>query len=267
VAIRGKIRKQKAKTIMSTQKVAIITGGAGGIGVATGIALRRDGWQVVLADVNAEGLEKAAKEVGEGTVTVVLDITSVPQIREKITLVAAQFGRLDCLVNNAGVFRLEPIYDVEEATYDWLMDINLKGAFFCLQAAAKEMKNYGNGGVIVNVASAAGRSGRPTQTIYGLSKAGMVHLTKSAAISLGEDGIRVCCVCPAAVDTEMMARNFAERRQTGGDKDVEAFMAKLLVKRLSRPDEIADLVAYLASEKAAYITGGSIDISGGLDMH
>jgi 3-hydroxybutyrate dehydrogenase len=95
----------------------------------------------------------------------------------------------------------------------------------------------------------------------------MVHLTKSAAISLGEEGIRVCCVCPAAVDTGMMAKNFAERRQTGGDKDVEAFMAKLLVKRLSRPDEIAELIAYLASEKAGYITGGSIDISGGLDMH
>jgi NAD(P)-dependent dehydrogenase (short-subunit alcohol dehydrogenase family) len=249
------------------QKVALVTGGAGGIGIATGVSLRRDGWKVVLADVNAEGLATAATEVGEGTETVVLDIRSVAQIREVIPAVAQKMGRLDCLVNNAGVFRLESLYDVEEETYDWLMDINLKGAFFCLQAAAKEMKRCGNGGVIVNIASAAGRSGRPTQTIYGLSKAGMIHLTKSAAISLGEDGIRVCCVCPAAVDTSMMARNFAERRQVGGDKDVEAFLAKLLVKRLSRPDEVADLVAYLASEKAAYITGGSIDISGGLDMH
>ena len=250
-----------------SQKVALITGGAGGIGIATGISLSREGWKVVLADVNAEGLERAAVEVGEGTETVVLDIRNVAQIRDVMAQSAQKLGRLDCLVNNAGVFRLEPLWDVTEETYDWLMDINLKGAFFCLQAAAAEMKRLGNGGVVINVASAAGRSGRPTQTIYGLSKAGMIHLTKSAAISLGEEGIRVCCVCPAAVDTGMMARNFAERRQTGGDKDVEAFMAKLLVKRLSRPDEIADLIAYLASDKAGYITGGSIDISGGLDMH
>ena len=252
---------------MSEQKVVVVTGGAGGIGIETGKIFRRDGWKVVLVDINAEALDSAAAQIGEGTETAVLDIRSVPQIREVFAALAAKLGRLDCLVNNAGVFRLEPIWDVTEETYDWLMDINLKGAFFCIQAAAVEMKKFGNGGVVVNVASAAGRSGRPTQTIYGLSKAGMIHLTKSAAISLGEEGIRVCCVCPAAVDTGMMQKNFAERRQTGGDKDVEAFMAKLLVKRLSRPDEIAELIAYLASEKAAYITGGSIDISGGLDMH
>ena len=252
---------------MSEQKVAVVTGGAGGIGIATGQLLRRDGWKVVLVDVNAEALEAAAGQVGEGTQTAVLDIRDVAQIRDVFAGLAARLGRLDCLVNNAGVFRLEPIWDVTEETYDWLMDINLQGTFFCLQAAAAQMKTFGSGGVIVNVASAAGRSGRPTQTIYGLSKAGIIHLTKSAALSLGEEGIRVCCVCPAAVDTGMMAKNFSERRQTGGDQDVQAFMAKLLVKRLSRPDEVAELIAYLASDRAAYITGGSIDISGGLDMH
>ncbi len=181
---------------MSNQKVAVVTGGAGGIGIVTGQLLRRDGWKVVLVDVNAEALTGAAEQVGEGTETAVLDIRDVAQIREVFAALAAKLGRLDCLVNNAGVFRLEPIWDVTEETYDWLMDINLKGAFFCIQAAAVEMKKCGNGGVVVNVASAAGRSGRPTQTIYGLSKAGMIHLTKSAAISLGEEGIRVCCVCP-----------------------------------------------------------------------
>lgn len=248
-------------------KVAVITGGAGGIGIATGKAMVADGWRVVLVDVDAEGLSRAAEQVGGGTATHVLDIRDVAAIRAAFPAIAAQAGRIDCLVNNAGVFRLESIWDVEESTYDWLMDINLKGAFFCMQAAAKEMARQGEGGVVVNVASAAGRSGRPTQVIYGLSKAGMVHLTKSAAIALAPDKIRVCCVCPAAVDTGMMAKNFAERRDVGGDADVQAFMAKLLVPRLSRPDEVADLVAYLASDKASYITGGSIDISGGLDMH
>ncbi|MFM7320311.1 MAG: SDR family NAD(P)-dependent oxidoreductase [Armatimonadota bacterium] len=248
-------------------KVAVITGGAGGIGIATGKAMVADGWRVVLVDVDAEGLAKAAAEVGEGTLVHVLDIRDVAAIQAAFPAIAAAAGRIDCLVNNAGVFRLESIWDVEESTYDWLMDINLKGTFFCTQAAAKEMARQGEGGVIVNVASAAGRSGRPTQVIYGLSKAGMVHLTKSSAIALAPDRIRVCCVCPAAVDTGMMAKNFAERRDVGGDADVQAFMAKLLVPRLSRPDEVADLVAYLASDKASYITGCSIDISGGLDMH
>jgi NAD(P)-dependent dehydrogenase (short-subunit alcohol dehydrogenase family) len=253
--------------VSDTAKVAVVTGGAGGIGICTGQALVADGWRVVLVDVDAAGLEKAVEAVGGGTVSRVLDIRDVNAIRSVFPEIAESMGRLDALVNNAGVFRLESIWDVEESTYDWLMDINIKGAFFCLQAAAKEMARLGNGGVVVNVASAAGRSGRPTQVIYGMSKAGMVHLTKSAAIALAPDKIRVCCVCPAAVDTGMMAKNFAERRDVGGDADVQAFMAKLLVPRLSRPDEVADLVAYLCSEKASYITGGSIDISGGLDMH
>ncbi len=248
-------------------RVAVVTGGAGGIGIAAGKALVADGWRVVLVDVDSAGLETAAAEVGAGTATRVLDIRDVAAIRASFAEIAQSMGRLDALVNNAGVFRLESIWDVEESTYDWLMDINLKGAFFCLQAAAKEMARLGNGGVVVNVASAAGRSGRPTQVIYGLSKAGMVHLTKSAAIALAPDRIRVCCVCPAAVDTGMMAKNFAERRDVGGDADVQAFMAKLLVQRLSKPEEVADLVAYLCSDKASYITGGSVDISGGLDMH
>jgi NAD(P)-dependent dehydrogenase (short-subunit alcohol dehydrogenase family) len=249
---------------MSELRVALVTGGAGGIGVATGAALAEDGWKVILHDLPGEALTKAALALGAETVA--FDLRDVSAIRAGVSEAASKFGRLDALINNAGVFKLEPIFDVEETTYDFLMDINLKGAFFCLQSAAKEMAKTG-GGVIVNVASAAGRSGRPTQTIYGLSKAGIIHLTKSSALSLAEHGIRVCCVCPAAVDTGMMAKNFAERRQVGGDADVDAFLAKLLVKRLSTPEEVADLIAYLCSEKASYMTGGSIDISGGLDMH
>ena len=133
---------------MSNQKVAVVTGGAGGIGIVTGQLLRRDGWKVVLVDVSAEALAGAAEQVGEGTETAVLDIRDVAQIREVFAALAAKLGRLDCLVNNAGVFRLEPIWDVTEETYDWLMDINLKGAFFCIQAAAVEMKKFGNGGVV-----------------------------------------------------------------------------------------------------------------------
>jgi NAD(P)-dependent dehydrogenase (short-subunit alcohol dehydrogenase family) len=250
-----------------SKKVVVVTGGAGGIGIAIGKAMHRDGWHVVLTDINPAGLESAASQVGEGTEVFVLDVANVSEVRACFAKIAEDFGRLDCLVNNAGVFRNEPLLDVEENTYDWLMDINLKGAFFCLQAAAKEMQRFDvSHGVIINIASAAGRGGRPTQTIYGLTKAGLIHLTKSAAQALAPK-IRTVCICPAAVDTEMMTRNFAERKAVGGDSDVEAFKAKLLLQRLCTPEEVAELTAFVASDKAAYMTGGSIDISGGLEMH
>ncbi|MFY8053015.1 MAG: SDR family NAD(P)-dependent oxidoreductase [Armatimonadaceae bacterium] len=216
-------------------RVVIITGGAGGIGQALGATMAGNGDTVVLADINLERVKEVAATTGCDFVY--MDMGNVASVRAAIADVAAKYGRIDVLVNNAGIFRLEPMLDVTEETYDLLMDINLKGAFFALQAAAAEMLKNETGGVVVNVASAAGRSGRPTQTIYGLSKAGMVHLTKSAAIALAPK-IRVCCVCPAAVDTDM-----------------------------STAQEVADLVIYLASDKAGYITGGSVDISGGLDMH
>jgi NAD(P)-dependent dehydrogenase (short-subunit alcohol dehydrogenase family) len=244
------------------KKVAIITGGARGIGLATGRAMAADGWRVILADRDEAALHPLAAEFD----TLALDIGDVSAVREKIGVFSAKYGRLDCLVNNAGVFRNEPLLDVEEAEYDRLMDINLKGAFFCLQAAAKAMRAVGNGGVIVNVASAAGRSGRPTQTVYGLSKAGLIHLTKSAAIALAPD-IRVVCVCPAAIDTEMMAANLAQRRAVGGEADAQGFLARIPLARMGTADEVASLIAYLASDKAAYLTGGAVDISGGLDMH
>ena len=245
-------------------RVVIVTGGAGGIGQALGATMAGNGDTVVLAEINLELVKEVAATTGCDFVY--MDMGNVASVRAAIADVAAKYGRIDVLVNNAGIFRLEPMLDVTEETYDLLMDINLKGAFFALQAAAAEMLKNETGGVVVNVASAAGRSGRPTQTIYGLSKAGMVHMTKSAAIALAPK-IRVCCVCPAAVDKDMMAANFAARRAVSGDAEAEAFKAKLLLGRMSTAQEVADLVIYLASDKAGYITGGSIDISGGLDMH
>ena len=245
-------------------RVVIVTGGAGGIGQALGATMATNGDTVVLADINMERLQEVATATGCDFVH--MDMGNVASVRTAIATVAEKYGRIDVLINNAGIFRLEPMLDVTEETYDLLMDINLKGAFFALQAAGAEMLKNETGGVVVNVASAAGRSGRPTQTIYGLSKAGMVHMTKSAAIALAPK-VRVCCVCPAAVDTDMMAANFAARRAVSGDAEAEAFKAKLLLGRMSTAQEVADLVIYLASDKAAYITGGSVDISGGLDMH
>lgn len=248
-------------------KIALITGGAKGIGLATAKAMRAQGWQVALADRDEATLNAAVAQVGPGTLPVVLDVSDIAAVRETIPNVAAHFGgRFDCLVNNAGVFKNEKFFDVDEASYDRLMDVNLKGAFFVMQACAKAMKEAGNGGVVVNIASAAGRSGRPTQTIYGLTKAGLIHLTKSAALALAPD-VRVVCVCPAAIETDMWNETLAQRRAVGGEEDVKALFARIPLARSGTTEELAGIIAFLASDKAAFVTGCSLDVSGGMEMN
>ena len=246
-----------------TSKVAFVTGGARGIGWAAAAALRAEGWRVVLADRDVAALERAAAELDAEPVPV--DVTDIGAVRATLAGVARKMGRLDCLVNNAGVFKNEPLLEVEEDGYDRLMAVNLKGAFFVLQAAAREMRALGNGGVIVNVASAAGRSARPTQAVYGMTKAALIHLTKSAAVALAPD-IRVLAVCPAAVETEMWEQVLKERRAVGGDADVQALFARIPLGRACTAAEVAGVIAFLASDRAAYMTGSALDISGGMEM-
>lgn len=247
-------------------KAALITGGARGIGLATARAMRDDGWQIALADADAGALSTAVEQVGAGTFALELDVRDVAATREGIATVVQHFGgRLDALVNNAGVFKNEPFFDIDEAGYDRIMDVNLKGAFFVLQAAAQAMKQAGRGGVIVNVSSASGRSGRPTQTVYGLSKAGLIHLTKSAALALAPD-VRVVAVCPAAIETDMWHETLAQRRAVGGEADVQAFLARIPLGRPASAEELARLIAFLASDAAAFMTGCAVDFSGGLEM-
>lgn len=247
------------------RKVVLITGGARGIGLATALALRDMGWRVALADRDPAALDEAVQVVGEGTVPVPLEVTNILAVREAVAALVEKTGRLDGLINNAGVFKNELFFDIDEASYDRIMDVNLKGAFFVMQAAAKAMKQAGNGGVIVNIASASGRSGRPTQTIYGLSKAGLIHLTKSAALALAPD-IRVVAVCPAAVETDMWQQTLAQRRAVGGEADVQALFARIPLGRSCSAEELADVIAFLLSEKAAYMTGCALDVSGGMEM-
>jgi D-sorbitol dehydrogenase (acceptor) len=225
----------------TVEKVVLITGGARGIGLATAKRMRADGWRIALADRDADVLGDAAREVGGDTFALPLDVGDVPGVRDGVARVVAHFGRLDGLVNNAGVFRNERFFDIDEAGYDRIMDVNLKGAFFVMQAAARAMKETGpradepgSCGVVVNVASASGRSGRPTQTIYGLSKAGLIHLTKSAAMALAPD-VRVLAVCPAAIETDMWTETLAQRRAVGGEADVQALFARIPLNRSCSP--------------------------------
>ena len=251
----------------SSGKVVLITGGARGIGLATAKVMAAQGWRIALADRDEAALHAAAAEVGaKDTFALPLDVSDIPAVRAGVAQVAAECGRLDGLINNAGVFKNERFFDIDEAGYDRIMDVNLKGAFFVMQAAAQAMREGGSGGVIVNVASASGRSGRPTQTIYGLSKAGLIHLTKSAALALGPD-IRVVAVCPAAIETDMWKDPLAQRRAVGGEADVQALFARIPLGRSGSAEELAEIIAFLASDKAAYLTGCALDVSGGMEMN
>lgn len=252
---------------MTETKLALVTGAAKGIGLAIGKALYRDGWRVVLADRDAATLNETVRGFADTDriVSQIMDVSDVMGVQRCIAELGARFGNVDCLVNNAGVFRNEPFLTTNEETYDRIMDINLKGTFFAMQAGAKVMVESERGGVIINIASAAGRSGRSTQAVYGLSKAGMIHLTKSAALAFGPL-VRTFAVCPAAIESDMWQENLAQRRALGGEADVQAFMARIPLKRAGTPEEVAELVAFLASDKAAFMTGATLDLSGGLEM-
>ena len=257
---------------MGNKKVAIVTGGGKGIGLAIAHKLSADGWQVVIADRDEKVLSAAVAEVGGDTLPLLLDVSKVSEIKAGVASIVAQTGRLDGLVNNAGLFKLENMLDTQEADFDRLVSVNVKGVYFMMQAFGQAIADLNaetpreEWGVIINIASAAGRSGRITQAVYGMTKAAVIHMTKSAAFALAEHKIRTSCLCPAAIDTEMMQDNIAQRKAVGGDADVAAFFARIPLGRMGTAEECADLTAYLMSEKAAFITGGSIDISGGLDM-
>jgi NAD(P)-dependent dehydrogenase (short-subunit alcohol dehydrogenase family) len=251
---------------MRKKKVALITGAARGIGLAASQTLTADGWRVAMADRDAAALKEAVATVGGDAFPLVLDISDVAACRAAVADVVTQAGRLDCLVNNAGAFKNELILDTDEETFDRLWTVNVKGTYFLSQAAAKAMLDAGSGGVVVNIASAAGRSGRPTQAVYGLTKAAMIHFNKSFALAFAPH-IRAVCICPAAIDTDMMKENLAQRRAVGGEADAMGFLAKIPQGRMGTAQEVADVIAFVASEKASYVNGGSIDVSGGLDMH
>jgi NAD(P)-dependent dehydrogenase (short-subunit alcohol dehydrogenase family) len=220
----------------------------------------------VLADRDETTLNEAVGQIGGDTLPLVLDVSDVQAVQRTIPELVKQTGRLDGLINNAGLFKNERLLDVDEAGFDRLMSVNVKGAFFVLQACARAMLECGNGGVIVNLASAAGRSGRPTQPIYGMTKACMIHLTKSAAMALAPS-VRVVCVCPAAIETDMWQETLKQRREVGGEADVAALFARIPLARSGSVEELADVIAFLCSPGASFVTGACLDVSGGLEMN
>jgi NAD(P)-dependent dehydrogenase (short-subunit alcohol dehydrogenase family) len=246
-------------------RVALITGGASGIGRATAERLAADGFRLALADIDAEGLDRAVGELGSaGALAVPTDVRSFDACASAVAAAVDRFGRLDVLVNCAGVWVEGPTDTMAEADWDRVVDVNLKGTFQMCRHAIPALA--ATRGCIVNVSSDAGLWGNKGAAIYCASKGGVTVLSKALAVELAERGIRVNAVCPGDVDSPMIRY----QAETFGGGDPEGYLAKLLEAypqrppRFIRPDEVAELIAYLCSDRAAPITGAAISIDFGL---
>ena len=255
-------------------KVALVTGGARGIGRAIALRYAREGANVALADQNLEGARSVAAEVealGREAVALRVDVREISQIRAMVGHAASAFGRIDVLANNAGVVGVERLLEVTEEHWDLVLDVNAKGVFFVLQAVARQMKDQAPGpdglrGRIINTASIAAKpGGRPMFAPYAASKAAVWSLTQSAAIALAPD-VTVNCVCPGIVDTAMWAQIDADWNELEGMQEGEAWRRRVAAIPLGRPevpDDVAGMFAFLAGPDAVYITGQPFTIDGG----
>ncbi len=241
-------------------KVAIITGGGSGIGRATAVLFAREGAKVMVADRNRTGSEQtlsAARELSLDVESVGVDVSKWDQVQGMVDATVNRFGRVDILVNAAGVLVLTPpLVEVEERDWDLIMNTNLKGLFFCCKAAIPAMIESG-GGSIVNIASMAGVSPYTRSLPYSVSKAGVIHLTTLTASQYTSSGIRVNCIAPGTVDTPQA------RGSTQSTAAIEQAIATHPMGRIGTAEDIANVTLYLASDDASYISGETIIADGG----
>jgi 3-oxoacyl-[acyl-carrier protein] reductase len=242
-------------------RVAIVTGGARGIGKAIALTFLREGAKVALVDVDKEKLEVLKNEIEKKkgkVIAIPCDITKSVEVKAMVNDVQKAFGRVDILVNNAGIIRRGTIETVTEEEWDRVIEVNLKGTFNCCKAVAGIMRQQ-RYGKIINVSSIAGKMGDITSAPgYGPSKAGVDALTKTLARQLAPYGINVNGVAPHAIETEMSAQWSEERRKE--------IIASIPLGRLGKPEDVANAVLFLASDEASFITGEILDVNGGALM-
>jgi 3-oxoacyl-[acyl-carrier protein] reductase len=243
-----------------SDKVAIVTGSAQGIGLATALRLAADGARVVVADLSPQRVEAAVAAVraaGGRAMGCVVDVTDRPTIDAMVASVRTEWGSIDVLINNAGITKDARLLKMTSAQFDSVIAVNIKGVFECTQAVADTMIAQGSGS-IVNASSVVGLYGNFGQTNYAATKAGVIGLTKTWARELGPKGIRVNAVCPGFILTPIL------------DTIPEAVMQKMVEKvplgRLGKPEEIAAVYAFLASDDASYLNGAVLEVSGGIQL-
>jgi glucose 1-dehydrogenase len=240
-------------------KIAVVTGAASGIGLATAQLLLAEGAKVVMADIDEAGVEREARNLdpsGASVKFVRCDVAKRADVVAAITL-AESFGELDIMVNNAGIVLAKEVLDVEDQDMQLLFDINVMGAFYGTQEAARRMVGRGKGS-IVNMSSMQGLLAIPNQLPYGTSKAAIIQLSRVFAVSLAPKGIRVNAVGPGTISTEA-----AKRAVLQNETARRSVMSRIPMLRLGLPAEVASVISFLASDDAAYVTGQTIFIDGG----
>jgi 2-hydroxycyclohexanecarboxyl-CoA dehydrogenase len=243
-------------------RTALVTGGAGGIGAATARRLAAEGARVAVGDLDAAAAREVAAEI-DGLATE-LDVTDTGSVGRAVAAVADAFGPVDVLVNNAGNDRFAFFVKTDEALWDFVLAVNLRGVLACTHAVLGTMQERG-GGVIVNVASEAGRVGSQGSATYSAAKAGVIGFTKAIARESARFGVRCNAVAPGPIETPLL--NSAET-QLGelGARLKQAMIDATAVRRIGEPDEVAAVIAFLASDDASYVTGQTVNVSGGLSM-
>jgi len=243
-------------------KVAVVTGARRGMGRAHALLLAKAGAKVVLADISQEDCQIVADKIkkdGGEAIAIKCDVSKKAEVDSMVNEAVKKWGRLDILVNNAGILQFKPFLDLTEQDWDKIINVNLKGYFLCGQAAAKEMVKR-KSGVIVNIASIAMGQvgvGFPTLAHYSASKGGIVALTETMAAELAPHNIRVNAVAPGGIDTPMV------EAMKSDPKSMEATLARIPMKRMGRPEEVSNLVLFLASDESSYITGSTVVVDGG----
>jgi 3-oxoacyl-[acyl-carrier protein] reductase len=241
-------------------KVSIITGGAQGIGLATARKFAAEGAIVAVADLKPEPVQQAVQELRRDGATAegfVVDVTRREQVDAMVAALKARFGRIDVLVNNAGITQDARLQKMTDAQFDAVIAVNLKGTYNCAQAVVDAMVEQGSG-VILNASSVVGIYGNYGQSNYAASKFGVIGLAKTWARELGPKGIRCNAVCPGFIATPIL--------KTIPDRVMAQMTERVPMKRLGRPEEVADVYAYLASDEASYINGAVIEVAGGLTV-
>jgi NAD(P)-dependent dehydrogenase (short-subunit alcohol dehydrogenase family) len=257
---------EKRMNISLENKVALVTGAASGLGLATAKAFAKAGASVVLADWNEKEVRTAAKDLaskGHKTLAVRCDVSDDAQVEAMVQQTVAEFGQLDAAYNNAGIQNvLAETADSPRDDYDRVMSINLRGVWSCMKFELQQMRKQGSG-AIVNCSSLGGLIGGNQRGTYHAAKHGVIGFTKSAALEYATRGIRVNDVCPGMIQTPMSDKMIAEGQGEELDKMLKTFVP---MKRFGRPEEIADAVLWLCSDAASYVTGQSISVDGGYVM-
>jgi len=235
-------------------RAALVTGAARGIGLAIASRFVTEGARVALVDID-RGVEGAAKRLGEGALGLVADVTATADVERAVTTVHQRWGRLDVVVNNAGITGGSKLtWEVTDAEWQRVLAVDLTSVFLVSRAAVRVMLGQGSGRII-NIASVAGKEGNPNASAYSASKAGVIGLTKSLGKELATTGVLVNCVAPAVVKTELFSQMT--------EQHIQYMLSKIPMNRFGEVDEVAEMVAWLASDLCTFATGATFDLSGG----